>query len=90
MIVVGLPFREALHRSERSLTQPSCLAPLVLEVCAAKLAEDARELAHREFRRPRDQASVLLIEAVRRAVSETPAVDAGTPDPSVEPSVPMG
>jgi predicted transcriptional regulator len=54
--------------------------------------DQLRELAHREFRRPRDQASVLLIEAVRRAMAEPEAraVDASPPDRPVEPSVPMG
>jgi hypothetical protein len=31
-----------------------------------------RELAQREMRRPRDQASILLIEAIRRVSSEPP------------------
>jgi predicted transcriptional regulator len=32
-----------------------------------------REIAQREMRRPRDQASIMLIEAIRRASSEPPA-----------------
>jgi hypothetical protein len=40
--------------------------------------DELREIAVREFRRPRDQASVLLIEAIRRVSAE----QAGEPDTS--------
>lgn len=68
----------------------------MMQVLTVAIPDDVndqlRELAHREFRRPRDQASVLLIEAVRRAAAEPEAraVDASPSDQTIEPSVPMG
>jgi hypothetical protein len=40
------------------------------------VAAELRDLAHREFRNPRGQATVLLIEAIRRQRVET-SVDPG-------------
>jgi predicted transcriptional regulator len=65
----------------------------MMQVLTVAIPDDVndqlRELAHREFRRPRDQASVLLIEAVRRAVAERPG-EAEAETPHVQPRVPMG
>lgn len=66
----------------------------MMQVLTVAIPDDVndqlRELAHREFRRPRDQASVLLIEAVRRAVAdpEAPAVNTSS-EQTAEPGVPM-
>jgi hypothetical protein len=69
----------------------------MMQVLTVAIPDDVndqlRELALREFRRPRDQASVLLIEAVRRAVAEAGSVaaDRGVDaSPLTGPDVPMG
>ena len=49
--------------------------------------DELREIAVREFRRPRDQASVLLIAAIRR-VSAEQAGEGDTPPTEVQPEGP--
>jgi hypothetical protein len=41
-------------------------------------ARDLEEIARREFRRPRDQAAVLLEEAIRRRLARKPPSIAAT------------
>ncbi len=42
-----------------------------------------REIAERERRRPRDQASILLIEAIRRVSGEPPSGGVAEPNRAV-------
>jgi hypothetical protein len=68
--------------------------PQVLTIAIPdELVDELRDLAHGEYRNPRKQATVLLIEAIRRAVSERAgdvSRQAADASPLAEPSVPMG
>lgn len=46
----------------------------------SKTSEALRELARREYRRPRDQAAVLLREALRRALEAAAEQDEARPE----------
>ena len=68
--------------------------PQVLTIAIPdELVDELRDLAHGEYRNPRNQATVLLIDAIRRAAAERAgevpprAADAS---PRAEPSAPMG
>jgi hypothetical protein len=56
-----------------------------------ELAAELRDLAHDAYRNPRNQATVLLIEAIRRAAAQRVADDITSPTEAREPErVPMG
>jgi len=46
-------------------------------------AEKLRELAHRDLRSPRNQAAVLLVEAIHRAVQDLETTQAPVSAPAV-------
>jgi hypothetical protein len=47
------------------------------------VAEQLERVAEREFRRPRDEASLLLVQAVRRAALDLPLRSGEGTEPSV-------
>ena len=68
--------------------------PQVLTIAIPdELVDELRDLAHGAYRNPRNQATVLLIEAIRRAAAERAGEvppQAADASPRAEPSVPMG
>jgi hypothetical protein len=56
-----------------------------------ELTAELRDLAHDAYRNPRNQATVLLIEAIRRAAAQRVADDITSPTEAREPKrVSMG
>jgi|NGEPerStandDraft_6_1074524.scaffolds.fasta_scaffold473206_2 hypothetical protein len=49
-----------------------------------EVAQQLEHLAEREFRRPRDEAALLLVQAVRRAALDLLLRDEGDTEPSVD------
>ena len=68
--------------------------PQVLTIAIPdELVDELRDLAHGAYRNPRNQATVLLIEAIRRAAAERaaePEDRATDPSARAEASSPMG
>ena len=68
--------------------------PQVLTIAIPdELVDELRDLAHGAYRNPRNQATVLLIEAIRRAAAERAGeVSSHPPDagPPADREAPMG